>query len=125
VFGADAMGGVAAGRLTTPFYGSDPTITGHVGGNQSFTITTPNLPAYTPSGLINNGAISISQNANNVNGSASTGGGAFAVPSPSAASISASQAASTFTGTAQGGSSTAFALINPSMILNKMIFTGS
>lgn len=118
VAGKDDMGGSAANRLTTSHFTS-PTTLGGTGGVDSRTLVTANLPPYTPSGTISNGAISISHNAALVNGS-STGGGSFSCGG-SAASISASQGASTFTGAAQGGTSAAFGIIQPTIVANKLL----
>ena len=44
------MGNSAAGILTATFFGTAATVLGAAGGAQSSTLTTPNLPAYTPHG---------------------------------------------------------------------------
>jgi microcystin-dependent protein len=116
--GKDDMGGSAASRLTTAGSAVDGATLGAVGGAQNVALITANLPPYTPAGSITNGAISISHNANSANSSSATGGGAFPVPATISASISASQAASTFTGTAQGGTSTAVKVAQPTIICN-------
>jgi microcystin-dependent protein len=108
-----------ATRLTTAVSGVDGATMGAAGGTQSKTLVTANLPAYTPGGTISNGAISISHNA--IAGSSTTGGGQFACGGNSGASISASQGTSTFTGTAQGGTSTAFAIVPPTIVCNYII----
>lgn len=112
--GLPDMGNTDAGRLTSTFFGANPGQLGAGGGGQSQTLVTANLPPYTPSGTIANGAITISHNAAAVNTS-TTGGGGFSIAG-SAASITASQAASTFTGTAQGGTSSAFGILPPMMV---------
>lgn len=88
-------------------------------GAETVVLGTANLPAYTPSGSIANGAISISHNA--ITGSTTTGGGGFPAGANSGATISASQGASTFSGNAQGGSSTPFGIMQPSFFTNFMI----
>ncbi|WP_340672574.1 phage tail protein [Bradyrhizobium ottawaense] len=120
--GKDDMGGSAASRLSGSFF-TNPTTLGGTGGSESRQLATSNLPPYTPSGSISNGAISISQNANSANSSSTTGGGSFGIPSTGGATITASQAASTFTGTAQGGTSAAFGIIQPTLILSYIIRT--
>jgi hypothetical protein len=50
VAGRDNMGGTSANRLTTAFYGVSGDGTGAVGGSQSHTLITANLPPYTPAG---------------------------------------------------------------------------
>jgi hypothetical protein len=117
--GLDTMGASASGRLTSTYFGADPSVLGAAGGSQSVALSTSNLPPYTPSGSIANGAITINQDAAHV---ASTplmaSGTSFnGAASVSNATITASQATSTFTGTAQGGTSTAFATLSPSVLL--------
>ncbi|UPJ56002.1 tail fiber protein [Bradyrhizobium sp. 192] len=116
--GKDDMGGSAASRLTGSFITS-PTTLGSAGGSESRQLATANLPPYTPAGSISNGSISISHNA--IAGTSTTGGGGFTCGGPSGASISASQGTSTFAGTAQGGTTNAFGIIQPTLILSYII----
>lgn len=127
IYGKDNMGGVAASRLTSTYFGSDPTVLANVGGAQSKQLTTANLPAYTPTGTITNGAISLSLNNLVATGSNGVqGGGTFTgATSPVGNSGSASQATSTFTGSAQGGTQDTFAIVSPGMIMNKIIYAGA
>lgn len=131
--GRDDMGGTPSGRITTTYFGTDPTVMGAGGGSQNRALITANLPAYTPAGTIavTNGLIT-----NNVTGgifasnggTSGTGTGAnTALNGATAITVTASQAASSaaFTGTAQGGSSTAFGIIQPGRILNKIIYAGA
>ncbi|WP_156952121.1 hypothetical protein [Bradyrhizobium sp. WSM1743] len=102
-----------------------PNVT-HIGdttGNKTAALVTSNLPPYTPAGSISNGAISISHNAAAANGS-TTGGGGFSCGGGTA-SISASQGASTFTGTAQGGTSTPFSIVQPSRAFKFIVYAGA
>lgn len=132
-FGKDDMGGSAASRLTTTYFGTDPAVLGNVGGVQSRTLLTTNLPAYTPSG-----SVGITDNGHTHGLSGGTfggtgsngvqGGGTFVgATSPSALSVNSATTGITasFAGSAQGGASTAFGLINPAMILNKLIYAGA
>ncbi|MGY3035912.1 microcystin-dependent protein [Bradyrhizobium sp. USDA 4354] len=118
VAGKDDMGGSAASRLTGSFI-TGPTTLGGTGGSESRQLATANLPPYTPAGTITNGAITINHNAAQANNS-TTGGGAFSIGA-STATITASQAASTFAGTAQGGTSSAFGILQPTIILNYLL----
>jgi len=92
-------------------------------GGDTATLGTANLPAYTPGGTITNGAITMSgtfavqAGANNNNGG---GGGSFSATAGTA-SPTASQATSTFAGTPQGGSSTAFSIAQASAAWNVMV----
>lgn len=115
IAGKDDMGGSSANRLTAADDGLNGDTLGATGGVETQTLVTANLPAYTPSGVIVNGAITISHNA--IAGSSTTGGGAFACGGNSGATITASQAGSSFNGVAQGGTSTAFGVVQPTIIL--------
>ncbi|WP_342737473.1 tail fiber protein [Bradyrhizobium sp. B117] len=108
-----------ANRVTTAGGGIDGATLGASGGQQNHTLLTANLPPYTPAGTITNGAISISSNA--ITGSTTTGGGGFPAGSNTSATITASQGASTFTGAAQGGSSTPVQTLPPGIVLNYLI----
>lgn len=121
--GKGNMGGSDAGRLTTAQFGSDPTVLGNVGGSQTRTLVTGNLPAYTPSGTVaiiplNPQATGSGQSAVGVTNGTSGFAGAFYLAA-SGVTVTGS-----FTGSAQGGSSTAFAVVQPSLIVNKIIFAG-
>lgn len=118
--GKDDMGGSAASRLSASFF-TNPTTLGGTGGSESRQLATSNLPPYTPSGSISNGSISISHNA--ITGTSTTGGGGFTCGGSSAASIGASQGTSTFTGTAQGGTTGAFGIVQPTLVLSYIIRT--
>lgn len=128
IFGKDDMGGSASSRITPTFYGNSTTTLGSLGGNQARSLGTSNLPAYTPTGTITNGAItSTAPGQQDIVG----GGGSqvllgnLAPINVNAVAITSTQAASTFTGNDQGGSSAAFSDIPPAFILNKMIYAGA
>lgn len=124
--GKDNMGGSSADRLTNANDGLDGDTLGATGGGETQSLVTANLPAYTPAGSIANGAITISGQTslrvvagdNNNNGG---GGGTFGAMSSTPPTLTASQASSTFTGTAQGGTSTAFGVVQPTIIKNKLL----
>lgn len=123
--GKDNMGGSAASRLTTAGGGVDGATLGAAGGSQSTTLLTVNLPAYTPTGTV---ATDVKQaggaaqgqgilftGANNIGmGGTATG----AVQSPLLG-------ISTFTGVAQGGTSTAFSNVPPAIVTNYLLFAGA
>ena len=117
-----AMIEASATRLTSTYFGGNSTLLGETGNSsEKNTLVTANLPPYRPQGSIANGAITISHNANSQNGGSTTGGGGFPVVSTAAATISASQGASTFTGSAQGGTSTPFCTVPPLITCNYII----
>ncbi len=127
IYGKDNMGGSAASRLTTTYFGTDPTVLAAVGGSQSSSLSTTHLPPYTPSGT--NSSISVSGSFNGfiVSNTFQTGtavnpcvyGTNGTIP------ISATGPAPTFTGVAQGGLSTGFTNVSPGMVMNKIIYAGA
>lgn len=123
VAGADNMGGSAAGRLTTATM-SAGTLSG-IGGAETKTLVTANLPAYTPTGSVTGIAGTVPIPVRN------NGGGATVVTEVSLGgntqtsagnlNVNFSGASGTFTGNAQGGTSTAFGTVQPTIILNKIL----
>lgn len=111
----DDMGNSAASRLTSTYFGTSAIVLGAAGGTESKTLLTANLPSYTPSGTVAttvtvaNGTVVLRQTGAGIESGV---GGA----SNSLATITAS-AGSTFTGTAQGGTSTAFSIAGPLKLL--------
>lgn len=106
--GAGTSTASTAARVLGTLYGAD-----------TQTIVVANLPPYTPAGLITNGAISHNAPKVGVHGSSGADGG-FAFPHPfDLATIT--QAASTFAGTPQGGTSTPMNILHSSVALNVMV----
>jgi hypothetical protein len=132
VFGKDNMGGGAAGRLTSAGSGVDGLTLGATGGHETATLSTSNLPPYTPAGGVTNGAITSTAT---VGGNPALGGnGAFIVLNSgngvfvpytgngvNGISVASSQAPSTFAGTAQGGTSAPVATVPPALVCNMII----
>lgn len=125
--GKNDMGGVASSYLNSTYYGADPNTLGTRGGGQSKTLVTLNLPAYTPSGSIgivdpgHNHAYSIGQLASVY------GGGGFAALGANVNTFTSTNLTGitgTFAGAAQGGTSTPLSLVQPSLIVNKIIYVG-
>lgn len=123
--GRNNMGGAPSSQLTPQYFFTGPNSLGAGGGLQSATLLNPNVPPYTPSGTITNGAIT-----NTVSGGTK---GAIAVTTAVSAAghafadvgsdivVSSAQATSNFTGNAQGGTSAPFSLIQPSRTMNYLI----
>lgn len=117
-----AMKEASASRLTSTYFG-DSTTMGTAGGSQSSTLSTTNLPPYTPSGSV---STTLTTTTTQVGSGAVGGSASFAtnnstsstanMASPLGATLS-----STFTGTAQGGASTAFTNVQPTIICNYII----
>lgn len=109
--GKDDMGGSAASRLTTATM-SGSGLGATSSATETKTLSTANLPPYTPSG-------SVSQTGATTAGTGgATGGlvGGGTVFVTGSGTVSAS-----FTGTAQGGTSTAFSIVQPTIICNYII----
>lgn len=131
-YGRDDMGGSAASRLTTTYFGSSPIVLGNGGGTESRQLILGNLPSYTPSGTIGITDPGHGHTVAGFIGSGSNsiqGGGTY--PFSPTTSTSTSAALNTtgitagFTGAAQGGTSTPFALVSPGLIVNKIMFAGA
>lgn len=114
----------SATRLTTGTVGIDGGTLGAVGGGTQ-TLVNANLPAYTPSGTVTNGAVL----ATNVTFSATANGGqnAFVTSTTGTAggnlqsALNLTQQTTTFTGSAQGGVSTPIKMAASGIILNKLM----
>jgi microcystin-dependent protein len=118
IAGLDDMGNSVAGRLTVAGFGPNAINLGTGGGAENRTLLTANLPPYTPSGLISSTPSTGSNNIMSNPGSASSGtaGGTQAV-FPIAGTITAPlTVSSSFNGSAQGGTSTPLATVQPTML---------
>ncbi len=118
--GRNNMGGTPSAVLTAPFYGGNtPDAGGATGGSQSREILTDNLPPYTPTGTVTNGAITVSA-LGGTTGVGFQGGGTSTTAAPHTAIVPV-QGTSTFAGDAQGGASVLISLIQPSITLNYIV----
>jgi len=121
IAGLDDMGNSAAGRLTATYFGTAATALGAAGGAESATLVTANLPPYTPSGTIPDHDHDL--HAPNTNGLQS--GGIFigihnnnkAVPGGAVDMGKTDPKSLSFTGVAQGGTSTPVKTATPSMLV--------
>jgi hypothetical protein len=116
IAGRDDLGTAAANRLTATTVSSGTSDLGF-GGLQTYTMLTTNLPPYTPSGGV---AVSISSNLNGAFLVVTAGGSNTPNGGPNqtisgylTGSISGS---GTFTGSAQGGTSAPFSIIQPTLV---------
>jgi len=115
IAGKDDMGGSSANRLTDADDGLNGDTLGDTGGGETQTLVTGNLPAYTPAGTV---AVTV-DTPNVLSGGTSdnytsvAGTGTWLTPTRGSLA-----ATGTFTGTAQGGTSTAFGIIQPTIIGN-------
>jgi microcystin-dependent protein len=118
VAGKDDMGGSSANRLTDADDGLNGDTLGDTGGGETQTLVTGNLPAYTPSGSVSQSTLSITYSGFNISGGVvSVASAQGSSPTP----VANNPSAQTFTGTAQGGTSTAFGIIQPTIIANKLL----
>ncbi|WP_156186846.1 hypothetical protein [Afipia felis] len=122
--GLDTMGNSAAGRLTSTYFGSDATVLGASNGGESSTLVTANLPPYTPSGTVAStviGSVTVTGYAT----SFATGSGDAAHPAMNSngnSTYSVSGTASgSLSGVAQGGTSTPFANVQPTLLVTTYI----
>lgn len=128
VAGKDDMGGSSANRLTDANDGLNGDTLGDTGGGETQTLVTANLPAYTPTGT--NGSVSVTSTTaaiqvNNAgSNSANLAGGVFEYPHLNSSGVTSTGSGPTWTGDAQGGSSTAFGIVQPTIIGNYIIFAG-
>jgi len=120
----DDMGNTPAGRITATYFISNPTVLGAQPGGQSTGLATANMPPYTPTGSITNGAINSTFTCkpgqvvlNNIVPGTSqfviTGPGGGLGVEVSSGTVGSPQLSSSFLGTAQGGTGAAFSVISP------------
>ncbi|MEH2534422.1 microcystin-dependent protein [Bradyrhizobium sp. AZCC 1588] len=117
--GKDDMGGSSANRLTNADDGLNGDTLGATGGGETQTLATANLPAYTPSGSV--AITSINQITRDFTGVGSPdintlSTGTSGITRTNGLPFSGGTA--TFTGTAQGGTSTAFGIVQPTIVCN-------
>lgn len=122
VAGKDDMGGSAASRLTSTYFGTGATTLGGVGSSgESTQLVTGNLPPYTPSVSLNTGTVTIGNTTDGVQGA----GGTTVVKTinGTGAGTATSLAVSGFsvTSSPQGGTSTPLRTVQPTLILNKIL----
>ena len=126
--GKDDMGGSSANRLTDADDGINGDTLGDTGGGETQTLVTGNLPAHTPAGSValaasgGGAATGLLRSAAGVAvtfGTVGTAGDGVQAGTGALNTITAS-----FTGTPQGGTSTAFGVVQPTIILNYIIFAG-
>lgn len=119
-----AMKEASPTRLTSTYFGASGAVLGAVGGVESSTLVTGNLPAYTPSGTVTNGAITTTPTSNNLGAATATGiagGGLSGGVNVGAMTLSSTQAASSFAGSAQGGSSVPVRTVQPTIVCNYIL----
>jgi microcystin-dependent protein len=131
--GQDDMGGVSANRLTGLTNGVNGDTLGASGGLESFTLATANLPSHThDAGTLagvtsTDGSHTHTEDSTQSNGQAESGTGKSVVTDDSGTTGSGGSHSHDVTvsgATAAAGSGTAMPHIQPTLILNKIIYAG-
>jgi microcystin-dependent protein len=128
----DDMGNSAAGRLTSSFFGASAIVLGNAGGVESKTLATANLPPYTPSGSVGitdpghnhtNGLYDrlLKQDGNATIVNVDSSGSEPNLQSSAVNTTNTTGITAGFTGTAQGGTSTAFNVVQPTILVTYYI----
>ncbi len=114
---ASVMKEASATRLTTAGSGVDGGTLGATGGVQNKTLLTANLPPYTPSGTI---AVTAHATINHLASNSVGGAGldVYEVSAGSGTTLPVVIDSQTFTGNAQGGTSTPVATVQPTIVCN-------
>lgn len=125
--GKEDMGGSSAFRLSSTYFGANPQTMGAGGGTESKTLVTANLPPYTPAGTNSGGSstFSASIQASAQSGATATVASAIQNGTGLNTTINPQTVQPTFTGTAQGGTSTPFSLVQPTLICSYLLFAGA
>jgi microcystin-dependent protein len=118
-----AMKEAAVMRLTAAGFTGNSTLMGATGGAATETLVTANLPPYTPAGMNSTASSTVSDVVQAPSGlvSEGAGGGANTAIAGTATTSALTIQAQTFTGTAQGGTSTPIATVQPTIICNYII----
>lgn len=124
VAGRDNMGNASADRLTNQTNSVEGDILGSVGGIEMTTLTITNMPAHTHTGTTSSEGdhthtVAVSQNSASNPGAGVAGSGAGPTTTSSAGAHT-----HTFT-TSSVGSGGSFSNVQPTIILNKIIFAGA
>jgi microcystin-dependent protein len=121
VAGKDDMGGSAASRLTAATLSSGGTVLGSTSpAPETVMLGTANLPPYTPAGT--NGTVTVNSTRSDVNvGGFATQSGGGGNTYGSTITLTSTGAGPTFTGTPQGGTTTPFSRLQPTIIANKLL----
>jgi microcystin-dependent protein len=124
--GKDADIGGFALRLTTTYFGAAGTTLGAVGqSSERTTLVTGNLPPYTPSGTLSGTGTSAETNVQRDTSSITVAtGGPNTIPLTNTGTVTINGNQYTFTGVAQGGTSTPIRTVQPTIITNYIIFAG-
>lgn len=114
IAGLDDMGNSAASRLTATYFGTAATVLGAASTpTESKTILTANLPAYTPQGSLTVASAVSDIARGSLSTRPNTGGPLTTIDATFAQQITST---GTLAGAAQGGVSTPFSIVQPTML---------
>lgn len=123
IAGKDNMGGTSANRLTDANDGLNGDTLGDTGGDETQSLVTANTPSYTPSGSVS--ITSIVMNARDFTTAGATDINTFSqgnnVGTIRSNGVPFISGTATFTGVNNGGTSTAFGIVQPTIIANKLL----
>lgn len=120
----DDMGNSAAGRLTSTYFGASGIVLGNSGGGESKTLITGNLPAYTPAGSVgitDPGHLHTYTRYSSLQVQSGSNTPCWTGESTQNTSTATTGLTAGFTGTPQGGTSTPFATVPPTVLLTYYI----
>lgn len=123
IAGQDDMGGTSANRLTNQSGGLDGDVLGAAGGAETHTLTTAQLPVVTPAGTISAMQLQWDGPTSRTQLGVTTNGNPAFIYWTGDTPTNTTSVTPTFTGTSFG-SGNAHNNVQPSIVLNKMIFTG-
>lgn len=115
-----AMKESAASLLTPSFFGANSASLGAIGGGETQVLVTANLPPYTPSGSVASsfsGSVTLNRTSGNWDNAKYTALCVDNLGVQSTFGVTGS-VSSTFSGNAQGGTSNAFGVVQPTIICN-------
>jgi len=120
--GLDDMGGSAAGRLTTSYFGATATVLGAGGGSESHTLTAAQIPAHThPVAITDPGHAHGGGSLTTGSASAQSGSGGLPYGFGSQAAISSATTGITATANANTGGGSAHPTVTPTLLITNYI----
>jgi microcystin-dependent protein len=126
VAGKDDMGGNSAFRLTATGLGVAGDVIGSAGASETYTLVNSNFPPYTPSGTIaGTSVIAWALDQAQAPGGSARNLVATIGPVANLGNSANLTLNGTFTGSAQGGTSTPFSRCQPTIVLNRALFAGA
>ena len=128
IFGVDNMGGSASGRLTSAYFGSDPTLIGDRGGDQSYTQLRSDLPNVAPTATFS--GTTQTWNLNQQTGTPASvgvaGGSGNGIDGTELPSVTVTPSGTVTVQSLNGGvTQTSMKTVPPALVMNKIIYAGA